>query len=78
MSFDQAPTIVIMMKLMILALFVLLNLATAKSLAPGKLLELEYSQRVVHGRYQSGDEIGGITFFSQDDDYLATRQHIRW
>ena len=50
--------------------FVLFHLATAKSLAPGKLLELNYSQRVVHGKYQSGDGISGITFFSREDDYL--------
>ena len=48
----------------------LFQFISTKSLAPGKLLELEYSQRVVHGRYQSGDGIIGITFFSQEDDYL--------
>ena len=33
-------------------------------------MELEYSQRVVQGKYASGDGISGITFFSQEDDYL--------
>ena len=58
----------IIKQLLVFAL--LFHLATAKSLAPGKLLELEYSQRVVHGRYQSGNGISGIEFFSQEDGYL--------
>ena len=33
-------------------------------------MELEYSQRVVQGKYESGDGISGIAFFSQADDYL--------
>jgi len=51
-----------------LLLLFLAFIATAKSFIPGKLLE--YSQRVVHGRYQSGDGISGIMFFSEEDDYL--------
>ena len=48
----------------------LFHVATGRSLIPGKLVELEYSQRVVQGKYESGDGISGITFFSQEDDYL--------
>ncbi|XP_065916093.1 uncharacterized protein [Dysidea avara] len=51
-------------------LLVVSYFATARSLVPGKLVELEYSQRVVQGKYESEDGISGITFFSQEDDYL--------
>lgn len=53
-----------------LVLLSLLHIATAKSIAGGKLLEFSCSQQQLYGKYASQDGVHGITFFSRADDYL--------
>ena len=50
-----------------------LNVATARSVVEGDLVEFSFTQHQVYGKYVSKDGVHGITFFSGADDYLLIK-----